>query len=205
MCIPGSRVWQLRVQWLGRLLGALSVLVAVLFVTQQGLHVGWVSEAATTQHRFENASNNLTLFLDVKVDSLPEACTWTQHFDLTVPGMPPTIFLTSCLSGGSPKSVVSDKQKTCAKKNICVKLGVAEHPLKQDMKAIAGFILESTSPKDSKINRRSEKVNVLCAGMMVSSFVAFVSLAREHAAVLFARMSTVTRLRWFALVAAMIE
>ena len=91
------------------------------------------------------------------------------------------------------------------KNKFCVKLGVAEHPLKQDMKAIAGFILESTSPKDSKINRRNEKVNVLCAGMMVSSFVAFVSLAREHAAVLFARMSTVTRLRWFALVAAMIE
>ena len=116
MCIPGSRVWQLRVQWLGRLLGALSVLVAVLFVTQQGLQVGWVSEAATTQHRFENASKNLTLFLDVKVDSLPEACTWTQHFDLTVPGMPPTIFLTSCLSGGSPKRVISDKQKSCEKK-----------------------------------------------------------------------------------------
>ena len=116
MCIPGSRVWQLRVQWLGRLFGAFSVLVAVLFVTQEGLQGGWVSEAATTQHRFENASKNLTLFLDVKVDSLLEACTWTQHFDLTVPGMPPTIFLTSCLSGGSPKQRSSDKQKTFTKK-----------------------------------------------------------------------------------------
>ena len=90
-------------------------------MTQQGLQVGWVSEAATTQHRFENASKNLTLFLDVKVDSLPEACTWTQHFDLTVPGMPPTIFLTSCLSGGSPKRVISDKQKSCEKKEVLCK------------------------------------------------------------------------------------
>ena len=111
MCVPGSRMWQLRINWLNVFIHAAFVLLSVLLLGQQYYDFEWRMEVIREGSEHYNTSWNLTLTLG----TFSELCLMGSVLSLpsgaATPRMPPVLHLTSSLSGGTPKKKRKKKSK----------------------------------------------------------------------------------------------
>ena len=127
MCVPGSRMWQLRINWLNVFIHAAFVLLSVLLLGQQYYDFEWRMEVIREGSEHHNTSWNLTLTLGTFSESCLMGSVLSLPSGAATPRMPPTLHLTSSLSGGSPKKK-RKKMSNTQRLAIATGIGLCQTP-----------------------------------------------------------------------------